>query len=524
MVVPQALVVYCAAMRQGESEQWDRASLVVVMSLCVAKAAAHLFVIRQYGYHGDELYFIECGRHLAFGYVDHPPLIPWIARLAEALGGGLLALRLPAIAAGVATLWFTALLVREWGGGARAQLVALLSLLVAPAHLRLGAMLNIPAIEIMLCTATAYLVARALCRNERWTWVLAGVVLGVAALAKHSAILWGASLVLGLMVTTERKVLATRWPWLGALAALVTFLPNLLWQVHNDFATFEFMRAMRHELLELQGRGLFLAGQLLYFHPLVVPVWVAGLVFAFSAAGRRARPFAVLFLVMNTFLFVMGGKPYYLGSAYPPLLAAGGVALEGWLATRVKTWRALVASLAITGAALGAITLPWLPLTTLDAAIESLLGWAVPPIALTHDLHGMHGWQAHADTIDRVYQALPAHERDQATVLVGSYSQAAALNVMRTDPTPRAVSGNMSYFHWGPESGRGDVLISYGLPREAFADHYETCVEAARIQAPMARPWDTNLPVYVCRGPRGAVTDWWPKVRRFGHAPVGPPS
>jgi hypothetical protein len=363
----------------------------------------------------------------------------------------------------------------------------------------------------------AYLVVRALARGERWTWLLAGAVLGLAILAKHSSILWSASLAVGILTTPNRKVFATRWPWLGVAVAVLFFIPNLMWQVQHDFATFEFMRTLRHDLIAHQGRGLFIAGQILYFHPLVVPVWMAGLVFGFSTAGREMRPFAVLFLVMFVFLFATGGKPYYLGSAYPVVLAAGGVALEKWLATRVKTRRVLVASLAATGVAMGLVTLPALPLQALDKAIESVLGWAVPPMALTHDLHGMYGWHEHVATIDGVVRGLPAIERLQATVLVGSYSQASALNMLRTDPTPRAVSGNMSHYFWGPDGDRGDVLVTYGLPVDLVARYYKTCTETTRIHAPLARPWDSNLPVYVCRGPLGVMTDWWPAVRRFGH-------
>ncbi len=499
------------------SARWDRASLAVVVGLCVVKALVHLIVVTRYGYHGDELYFIECGRHLAFGYVDHAPLIPWIARLADELGGGLLTLRLPAIAAGTGTMVFAALLVRDWGGGWRAQLVALLCLLMAPAHLRLAAMLDIPVIEVFLCTATAYLVARSLSHGERRTWLLAGGMLGLAILAKHSSLLWGGALLIGILSSPERRVLASRWPWFGVAIAITLVVPNLVWQAENGFATFEFMRTLRDEILVEQGRGLFVAGQLLYFHPLALPVWAAGLVYAFTGEGRAARPFAVIFIVMFLVLFVSGGKPYYLASAYPPVLAAGGIALERWLRAHMTAWRTLAVSLTVTGAALGLLTLPVLPLPTVDATIESLLGWAVPPIALTHDLHGMYGWQEHAAAIDRVYRSLPSNERGQASVLAGSYSQAAAVNVFRQETTPRAVSGNMTYYLWGPDSPRGDVLIAYGLPLELLQRHYLTCTESARIDAPLARPWDTDLPVYVCREPLGTVADLWPELRRFGH-------
>lgn len=487
------------------------------MGLCAVKALVHLAVVNRYGYHGDELYFIECGRHLAFGYVDHPPLIPWIARLADELGGSLLALRFSAIAAGTGTMVFAALLVRDWGGRWRAQLLALLCLLLAPAHLRIAAMLDIPVVEVFLCTATAYLVARSLSHRERRTWLLAGSALGLAILAKHSSGLWAAALAIGILATPNRRVLAGRWPWFGVAVAIAFVLPNLVWQAENEFATFEFMRTLRQGVLAEQGRGLFVAGQLLYFHPLAVPVWIAGLVFAFTREGRAARPFALLFLGVFVLLFVLGGKPYYLASAYPPVLAAGGIALERWLRARVTTWRTLVASLATSGAALALLTLPILPLRTVDAAIGSLLGWAVPPIALTHDMHGMYGWEEHAATVDRVYRSLPPNERDRASVLTGSYSQASAVNVFRQEATPRAVSGNMTYYLWGPDGARGDVLIAYGLPLDLLEHHYRVCTESARIDAPLARPWDTNLPVYVCREPRGTVADLWPELRRFGH-------
>lgn len=503
---------------------WDRTSLSVVAGLCALKAVVHLIYANQYGYHGDELYFIECGRHLAFGYVDHPPLIPWLARLTDELGGGLLTLRLPAIAAGTGTMLVTSLLVREWGGRWRAQLLALLCLLLGPAHLRLAAMLNIPVIEIFLCTLTAYLVVRAIARRESWTWVLAGAALGLAVLAKHSSLLWGGALAGGLVLSPQRRALASRWPWLGVGVAFVLVVPNLVWQMENGFASLEFMRALRHEVLATQGRALFAAAQILYFGPFAAPVWLAGLSFAFTRSGSTCRPFALLFVVMFMFLLVAGGKPYYLGSAYPPVLAAGGVALERWLAPRVVLRRLLVAALAVTGVALSFVSLPILPIRQLDAIVGTVLGWAIPPMALTHDMHGMYGWEQHARTIEEVYRSLPDQERKSASVLAGTYSQASAINVLSGGETPRAVSGNMTYYLWGPDGDRGEVLIAYGVPRELIDLHYSRCEARARIDAPLARPWDTKLPVYVCRKPFGTMADFWPDLRQFGHGPPKVPS
>ncbi|MEQ1567687.1 MAG: glycosyltransferase family 39 protein [Myxococcota bacterium] len=500
--------------------RWDRAALAVVVGLCAVKASVHLALVGRYGYHGDELYFVECGRHLAFGYVDHPPLIPWIARVADDLGGGLLLLRLPAIVAGTGTLALTALIVREWGGGVWAQLVALLALLVAPANLRMAAMLDIPVVEVFLCTCAAYFVVRARARGESWPWLAAGVALGLGVMAKHSSGLWGAALALGL-VAVDRRAFASPWPWVGAGIAGVLVLPNLGWQVQHDNATLEFLHTLRGEVLAEQGRLLFVAGQLLYFHPLAAPVWLAGLGWAFTARGEPARPFALLFLVMFIVLLGACGKPYYLASAYPPVLAAGAIALERALVGRPVMYRAFTGSLCATGLALGLVTLPVLPLPTVDRAVGALLGWAVPPIGLTHDLHGMYGWEEHAATVGRVYEALPSADQEKVSILTQSYAQASAVNVLRDTTLPRAVSGHLSYYLWGPDGDRGEVLIAYGVALDWLRSHYRTCEEAARIDAPMARPGDHDLAVYVCRGPTGRMVEWWPEVKRYGHLSTG---
>jgi hypothetical protein len=135
------------------------------------------------------------------------------------------------------------------------------------------------------------------------------------------------------------------------------------------------------------------------------------------------------------------------------VLAAGGVALERWFASRVVLYRVALASLAATGMGLATLTLPVLPLPVLDASIERLLGRVVPPIALTHDLHGMYGWEQHVAEVEHVFQELSPQDRDVTTVLAGNYSQASAINVLGSARTPLAVSGNMSYFLWGPGAG-----------------------------------------------------------------------
>ena len=134
---------------------------------------------------------------------------------------------------------------------------------------------------------------------------------------------------------------------------------------------------------------------------------------------------------------------------------------------------------------------------------------------LTSDLHGTFGWPEMAALVDHVYRSLPQRDRDQASVLTGTYAQAAAVNRFRRE-APRAVSGSMTYYLWGPEPGRGDPLIAFGVPRELLEHHYRRCTEQARIDTPFARPWDTRLPVFVCRDAHQELTWFWPELRNYG--------
>jgi 4-amino-4-deoxy-L-arabinose transferase-like glycosyltransferase len=504
---------------QARGQQGARGAFFVVAALCAFKAVLHLALIARYDFHGDELYFIECGRHLALGYVDHAPLVPWVARLCEELGGvSLVALRLPAVVAGTGTMVFVALMVRAWGGGTRAQVLSLLAMLIAPAYLRMATMLDIPVVETFFCTGASYFIDRALRRGSLKAWVLAGLFAGLALLSKHTALLWGAGLAIGLCATPQRRALRGPGPWLAVAIALVCFAPNVWWQAQNGVPTLEFTARLREHVLAEQGRALFVLAQLLYFHPLAVPVWIAGLIASFTTGGRDARPFAIQFLVMFAVLLLIGGKPYYLGAAYPPLLAVGAVAIERRYASRRGATRALAAAMAMTGIVTALLTLPLLPLPTIDRAIAAMLGWVVPPMALTHDLHGQFGWENQIAAVERVLESLPAEERMEVAVLTGNYSQAGALNVLRATATPRAVSGHMSYFLWGPgERPRARAIVAYGVPRSWLGKHCAELSAVGRIEAPLARPWESDLPIWLCRKPTRPLGELWPSLKRFHH-------
>lgn len=498
----------------------------ILAILVVAVVLLHLFVNQRWGYHSDELYFIECGRHLAFGYVDHAPMVPWLAGLTCPTGEcSLWALRFPSLVARALAVLLTGKLVWELGGGPFATLVAGLAMIIAPAFQRMGKILCIPVMEPVLWTACALVLVYLIQGRSRKWWLALGAFAGIGLLTKHTMLIWGFAAFVGILLTPLRRDLRTPWPWLAGLLAALIFLPHLMWQAQNDWATLEFLRNISEGMLANIPRPLFVLGQLLYMHPVAVPLWIAGLAFFFGTSGARYRILGWIFVVSFFVLLGTHSKPYYLAPAYPALFAGGAVLLEGTF-QGVASRAAMAAALVVGGVLLTPFTLPILPLQQQDDALRAILGSIVPPEALTHDLHAEHGWPEQAEAVAAVHAKLPEEDRERTLVLTARYGQASAINFFGSrHGLPRAVSGHMTYYLWGPGEVAGPV-IAYGFTKERLLKYFGSVVQQGRIDHPLANARERGVPIYLCRDPMRPLGDVWDDFKRYRHASpaASPPS
>jgi len=320
----------------------------VVLYLAAAKLLIHLSTSGRYGIFRDELYYLACAEHLDWGYVDQPPLIALIAWFARhVFGSSLIGLRLLPAIAGATLVWLTGTLARELGGGRFAQGMAALAVLIAPIFLVFGHWLTMNAFEPLIWLGAAWCVARAINTGRASFWLWFGVLIGLGLETKYSIVFFAFGIVMGLLLTEHRRFLKNRWIWLGALAALLIFLPNLLWLVKHDFPFLELMRNIRHSGRDVaRGPLAFIADQAFIVNPILFPLWCGGLLWLFFGGTRkwadplngptsrglkgrgRYRIFGWTYLVMLVTFIVLKGKNYYLAPAYPILFAAGAVAFE----------------------------------------------------------------------------------------------------------------------------------------------------------------------------------------------------
>ena len=480
-------------------------------------------LVGPYGPFIDEVYYVACAKRLAWGYVDHPPLGPFLLRLGMEVGGDrLVVLRVLASIFGAATVLGTGLLAARLGAGRLGQGIASAATLTAPIAQVLFGFYSMTAIEPLLWLAACWiLVEIAAGRHPAW-WLALGLVLGAATMTKHTAIMFAGALGLGLlMVPSARKHLATPWPWLGAACAALMVAPNVWWQAQHGWPSLEFYRNAALHKNQPAGPLQVLWQQVVYMGPGTLPVWVAGL----AAVLRRPRAIdlrhiGLAYVVLLGLLVASGqSRPDRLTGIYPVLFAAGGSALGGMVASR-RGWRpVLIAWVAAWGALLLPIGVPILPPAQLSAYAGAI--GVVPQMergegkrsALPQWFADRLGWDALVDDVAAVREGLTPDERQEVMVFGPSYGQAGALEWL--GGLEDVYSTHNSYHLWGPPPHDPAVAIVIGERRESLEQIFDR-VDLARLhECGLCMPWRNRMPIWVVRGPRVSLTARWHEWRHY---------
>ncbi|HEY6903429.1 MAG TPA: glycosyltransferase family 39 protein, partial [Candidatus Acidoferrales bacterium] len=161
--------------------------MAVIWAIALADLLFHIYFNNRYGYFRDEFDYIACGNHLAWGYVDQPPLIPFLARASMVLfGDSLRAIRfIPALASSLLIVQ-TAVLTCELRGKRFALLLSAVTILIAPQYLSNGSLLTTNCLEPNLWMGCAYFAILAMKRRDPRHWLWFGVIAGVGLEEKYT--------------------------------------------------------------------------------------------------------------------------------------------------------------------------------------------------------------------------------------------------------------------------------------------------------------------------------------------------
>lgn len=493
---------------------WIAAAIVLIV---------HALGNAHYGFFRDELYFIICGRHPQWGYVDQPPVVPLLAAATQLFGHSLWLLRIVPAAFAAAGVYVTCLLAIEFGGGIFAQALAAMTFLFSGVLLSFGQKVSPDEVGLFTWPLLALLLVRIVKGESPTLWLAFGAVAGLSIESKYSVLFFLAALLTGLLIAPQRRILASAWVAAAAVVAVLIALPNFLWQAHYGFPMLQLLVAGQQGKNVIVSPVLYLLQEILITNLFLFPVWVLGVVWL--AREGRYRFLAIGYVVLIGEMLLFHGKHYYPADVYPILMAAGAVQIETW-STHLPIVRAATIAYALV---LGPLFVPFaLPILgerqflAYQDRVQTILHMNKQTLAtergretsaLPGDWADMHGWPQLAATVQRLYETLPPEQRAHAVVMASNYGEASAIEFFA--PEVPVASGHNQFWLWGPPPRSPDVVIDVNGDCGAGEHLFGDAVLAQRFSAPYAIGWEQNIPIMICRGARKSLAGSWPAMKHY---------
>jgi 4-amino-4-deoxy-L-arabinose transferase-like glycosyltransferase len=497
-------------------------SPVVLLIACFV-VLAHLLTAGRYGIFRDELYYIACARHLASGYVDHPPLIAWITfTVLHTLGSSLLALRLlPALASGL-LVWMTARITREWGGGRYAQVLSALSIVPVPIYLILQHWLTMNAFEPLCWTGIFWAASRLILRQQPRHWIVIGALAGISLENKYSIVFPLVGLLFGILLTPERKWLRSPYFAISIGIALLLFLPNLLWLIHHGFPFLEFERHSRQsDSRILRGPVSFLVDQARIMNPVLAALCLLGLSWFFTKKGKALRSIGLAALFVILLLLGMQAKNYYVSPVYPVLFASGTIFLERLFARRVWLRAAYPLCILVSGCALAPLVMPilspprFLAYHHLWHDFSPVVFENEPERPLPQYFSDEFGWEEMVQTTAQIFHHLPPQEQARTAIFANNYGEAAAIDFFGPRyGLPASISKAETYWLWGPRQYDGQSVIVLGSDGRGDYEHFRSVEPAGEMNSEYSRN-DERYTIFMCRGMYTPLAALWPHIKAW---------
>jgi hypothetical protein len=509
-----------------KANQRSPSESAVIIFFTLFALLLHLLTSGRYGYFRDELYYIACAHHLGFGYVDQPPLSILLLRLSElVLGDSLFAIRVLPAVAGAAIVALTGVIARELGGRAWAVALACAGSLCALFNLAVGNFFSMNAFEPLFWMGSVYLLVRIMNGGSPGLWLWVGVLLGLGLENKDSTVFFSAGILVGLLLTPERRHFAEKYIWLGGVIAFAIALPNIVWQALHHWPTYELLSNIAHSNKNVAlSPAEFIVQQAVFMNPGTLPLWIGGLVWLFgSRQGRRYRIIGIIYLVTLAQFIVLHGKSYYLAPAYPMLFAAGGVVFERVFAARLRWFKPLLLGvILVTGVLIAPLAVPILTPDKLVAYMQAI-HMEIPRTETSHTaalpqiFADQFGWEQMVGSVANAYHHLKPGDEKRAAIFCQNYGEAGAIDFFGPKlGVPAAISGHQNYFLWGPRDWTGEVALVLNTDDTGERELFASVEDLGQVASSRwAMPFERRMHIYLCRDLKMTPQELWPRVKKW---------
>jgi hypothetical protein len=414
--------------------------------------ALHLATNGTLGFHTDELYYLDAGRHPAFGYVDFPPIVPLLAHLETSIIGVTpWSLRvLPTLLGGLMVA-LSGAYVRKLGGSLRLQAVALLIAVTAPYFLGSNWVYQTVTFDEFTWMLSLYWFLCVVIEGRPRHWIYLGLTLGIGLEVKFTIVGLIAAIGVAILITPSlRAGLRTPHPWIAAAIALAIWAPNLAWQVYEGFPTLAYIANHSGSGGGLLDNALLIVVYLFF----ILPLWLGGL--GSLLRSSQLRPVGIA-CILPLVLFLFVGKSYYAVGTVPIAVAQGLMAVSRIRRPRIRTGAgiAVVVACALQLLVFAQLTLP----ITSPSRIHAL------GLDTQNELFADSvGWDDVARQVTAAYEGLPEPERRSTAIISAYYGVPGALQVYgEPKGRPIVASPQLSDWYWLPSkvTATSALMVDY---------------------------------------------------------------
>ena len=427
----------------------------LVLALAGAKLILHLLTANRYGIFRDELYYLACGEHLDWGYVDQPPLIALVAWMARHLfGDWLVGLRFFPALAGAATVWLSGKLAREMGGGTFAQVLAALAVVCVPIYLVMHHWLTMNAFEPLVWIACVWCIVRAINRDDPRYWIWFGVFTGLGMQTKYG---------IAFFVDQVQIMNPILFPlWLGGLVWLFLGREGRRFRVLGIVYI-----VLLAAFIALRGKNYYLAS----IYPVLFAAGAIGFEKITAARWKWSRLVYALLVVGSTII---------LAPTVSPILSP-----EQFVAYQKKL------------------------------GFEPPKAENQPTGPLPQYFADEFGWENIARETARVYNSLSPEEQARTAIFANNYGEAGAIDYFGPRlGLPKSICNHQSYWLWGPRDYDGSIVIVLGSDGTGDREHFQSVEPAGRVEHPYSRR-DEHFDIFLCRGLTGDLHQFWPRMKNY---------